>query len=70
MEEQEVTQAIDAFLLQLGTRERQIFVARYWYLTPVRQIAERIGSSEGRVKMILYRLRVSLREYLRREGLC
>ncbi len=69
IEERELEQAIDAFLAALPAEERKIFVARYWFVAPVKEIAARLHCSPGKVKTTLYRLRGRLRGYLREEGL-
>lgn len=70
IEEQELEQAIDAFLSTLSVSERKIFVARYWFVAPVKEIAAKLNCSPGKVKTTLYRLRGRLRSYLQEEGLC
>ena len=46
-----------------------IFVKRYWYLAPVKSIADDMGCTEGKVKMSLHRTRKQLRQYLEQEGI-
>ena len=70
LEAAELRRALDAFVAALPETERKMFVARYWFLAPVAEIADRLGCSEGRVKTALYRTRGRLRAYLREEGLC
>ncbi len=60
--------AISAFLHLQNEEKRNIFLRRYWYLDSISQIAQRYGIREGSVKMTLFRLRNSLREYLKEEG--
>lgn len=69
IEEQELAQAIDAFLSTLPATDRKIFVSRYWFVAPVKEIADRLNCSQGKVKMTLYRLRGRLHSYLQEEGL-
>lgn len=69
IEERELEQAIDAFLSTLSVPERKIFVARYWFVAPMKEIAARLNCSPGKVKTTLYRLRGRLRTYLQEEGL-
>ncbi len=45
-----------------------MFIRRYWYLDPVKEVADFFGCSQGRVKTTLYRVRRDLREYLIKEG--
>ena len=69
LEEEELAAAINAFLARLPEADRKLFVARYWFLTPVTRLAEKLECRPGSVKTRLYRLRQRLQEELRREGL-
>ena len=69
IEGRELTAAINAFLGTLCAFDRNVFVCRYWYLDPVRDIAKATHASESRIKSILFRLRKKLRVYLEEEGL-
>ena len=60
--------ALNIFLSSLPEKNRNIFLLRYWYFIPVRDIARRCGMTEGAVKMILQRVRSKLKEYLEKEG--
>ena len=70
VEAAQLRQAIDSFLGGLGETERKIFVARYWFLAPIGEIAGKLGSSEGKVKTSLYRTRGKLRAFLKEAELC
>lgn len=67
-ESNEFMRSVNAFLASLPAKKRSIFVRRYWFLDPVKRIAELMGTSEGTVKMTLARLRKKLREHLEKEG--
>lgn len=69
IEGRELTAAINVFLGTLSAFDRNVFVCRYWYLDPVRDIAKATHASESRIKSILFRLRKKLRVYLEEEGL-
>ena len=69
VEAQELEQAINAFLSALSVTERKVFVARYWFVVPIKEIADKLNCSPGKVKTALYRLRGRLRGYLQEEGL-
>ena len=69
LEEAELAAAINAFLARLPEADRKLFVARYWFLTPISRLAEKLECRPGSVKTRLYRLRLRLQEELRREGL-
>ena len=49
--------------------ERQVFLARYWYLAPVEEIARRMKFSASKTKSMLHRMRGRLRNRLTEEGL-
>lgn len=66
--EQELTRLLDKFLAGLPREKRIMFVRRYWYLMPIKTIAERMGMSEKKVNSALLRLRNGLKAYLEREG--
>ncbi len=64
----ELGRMIDRFLATLGETERDIFVCRYWFLAPVKEISEKFAIGESKTKMLLLRTRQKLREYLVKEG--
>ncbi|MCI9545020.1 MAG: RNA polymerase sigma factor [Acutalibacter muris] len=59
---------VENFLRSLPEERRNMFIRRYWYLDPVKEVADFFGCSQGRVKTTLYRVRRDLREYLIKEG--
>ena len=65
----ELTRILNEFLEELSTEERRVFLCRYWYLDPVKDIAKRFSFGESKVKMMLHRTRESLRDYLAKEGI-
>ena len=67
-EGRQLTESINHFLSELPKEKRIIFVKRYWYLLPVREIAQSLGIGESKVKMTLLRTRNELKQYLEREG--
>lgn len=69
IDEKIVTESIDRFLESLSPVKRKIFVCRYWYLSPVRDIARQYGMSESKVTSILFRLRGKLKVHLEKEGI-
>ena len=70
LEEQELARAINRFLSDLPAEDRKLFVARYWYLTPIRELAEKSGYTQGKIKMKLYRMRNALRRSLEEADFC
>lgn len=68
VEERELTAALARFLARLPRAERDAFVCRYWHFCPVAEIGGRFGWTESRVKVMLFRTRNKLRDYLQKEG--
>ena len=68
IQKRELARLIGAFVSGLKETEQLVFTARYYYLTPVNQIAARLGLSESKVKSMLFRLRGRLRRQLEKEG--
>ena len=62
-------EALNEFLAALPTRERKIFVRRYWYMSNISGIARDLGMSESNVKVTLMRTRDKLREHLEQKGI-
>ena len=69
LEMKELTRKINSFLKELPDGEQRMFVSRYWYLMPVKEIARNMGFSESKVKSALSRTRGKLKHYLEKEGL-
>ena len=63
----ELAAALNAFLRTLPQENRVIFMRRYWFMDPVKEIAEKYGMGESKVKTTLFRTRQKLREYLEKE---
>lgn len=66
-ESRELGELLSAFLRELPQEHRLIFMRRYWYMDSIREIAERYGIGESRVKTALFRTRKKLRDYLEKE---
>ena len=64
-----IRDALNGFLGSLKPEHRKIFLRRYWYLSPVKEIAEDYCIGESKVKMILLRTREKLRVHLETEGI-
>lgn len=56
------------FLAALPTETRKIFMRRYWYFSPIKEIAVDFSISESNVKMTLSRTRNKLKQLLDKEG--
>ena len=69
MESARITEVLNAFLHTLDQPSRILFVERYWYAKPVKEIAYERHYSESKVKSILFRTRKKLKVYLEQEGI-
>lgn len=63
-----LAEAVGAYLRTLSEEQRNMFIRRYWFLESVKQVAERFGCSQGKVKTALFRVRRGLSDYLSKEG--
>lgn len=63
-----LAEAVEAFLSTLSPEARVTFVGRYYYLDPIRDLADYYGMSESKVKSMLHRTRQGLRRHLEQEG--
>ena len=63
-----LAELLDRFLSSLPKERRVIFMRRYWYLSPVAEIAEDLAVSQSKVKMSLLRSRAALKQLLEKEG--
>ena len=68
-EAQELKEAINGFMATLNSSDRFIFMRRYWYSDPVKDIAKMADSTSNSVTVRLFRIREKLRLYLEKEGL-
>ncbi len=68
VETAELSRLISDYLRRQPDRRRIIFLKRYYYASPLREIAREEGTTEGAVKVLLYRMRGELKEELRKEG--
>lgn len=69
LQAQELADIISVFLRTLSETEREVFINRYWYCDTVKEISGRFGFTQSKVKMMLLRTRVALRDYLIKEGI-
>ena len=65
---QELAEAINTFLHRQSEEVRNVFIGRYYFLDPVKAVAQYCGMSESAAKSMLHRTRGKLRDYLREEG--
>lgn len=61
-------ESITRFLRTVPTRDRNIFIGRYFYAGAVSDIAEKYGITPNNASAILSRTRTKLREHLKKEG--
>ncbi len=64
----ELKTVINAFLKSLKKRERDIFLLRYYFSYSAKEIAERFGTDDDYVRVLLSRTRKKLKEFLQKEG--
>ena len=69
LEGEELGQLLNTFMDGLSRENRLIFLRRYWYADPVREIAERYQISESKIKTQLHRTRKKLQQFLEGEGI-
>lgn len=69
VEEIALADILNRFLSSLSLGQRKIFMRRYWYLSPIKEIATEYGMSESKVKMSLLRSRSKLKKKLEEEGI-
>lgn len=70
LEGEELGWLLDRFLEGLPLQNRLIFLRRYWFSDSVREIAQRYGITESKVKTQLHRTRKKLQLFLEKEGIC
>ena len=64
----ELIRVLNRFLKMQKAQDRDLFIRRYFYAEPVKDIAERYGMRENAVSLRLSRTREKLKETLRKEG--
>ena len=55
---------LNEFLSTLNSRDRGVFIRRYYYFEDISVIAENYGIKEGNVRTVLMRTRKKFRKYL------
>lgn len=64
----ELTNIINAFLLELPIQERRVFIRRYWHGFSIKEICGQFGFSKSKAESMLHRTRKKLRKRLEKEG--
>ena len=66
----EVDEKQNATLIPIKkTKNRKIFMRRYWYMSSIKDIATDFSMKESNVKMTLLRMRNDLKSFLEKEGI-
>lgn len=68
LEAKALAEIIADFLQTQSGEVRNVFIGRYYYMDPVKDIARYCHISESKVKILLYRARQGLRQRLEKEG--
>ena len=68
LKKKELVKLFDFFLGKLSERDRDIFIRRYWYMDPIKKIADRHACGESKIKSILARSRKKLYGLLKKAG--
>jgi RNA polymerase sigma-70 factor (ECF subfamily) len=68
IEKKLLAETINCFLDELPIQERRVFLARYWYMDSIREIASHFQFSQSKVMSMLFRTRNKLRQHLEKEG--
>lgn len=63
-----LSQCFNRFLESLSAKKRKVFLLRYWYFMPVKDIMTECNLSQSQVESILFRIRKKLKEELCKEG--
>ena len=63
-----LSDALSRFLWTLPERTRMMFVRRYFYMSPVAEIARDFSMKESAVTMLMLRTRRKLAQFLKKEG--
>lgn len=69
VEAKELADCVNRFLHRLPERECNLFLRRYFFAEPVKEIARRYGLRENAVSVTLRRTRLKLKAHLAQEGL-
>ena len=67
-EARETAAAVERWLDGLAPEDRWLFLRRYWYCASIGEIAEEFHFSASKVKSMLHRTRLGLRDHLIKEG--
>ena len=65
---EELKDALNSFLSRLSHRDRVLFLGRYWYGSPYKELAQQTGLTENNAMVRVSRLREKLRAHLKKKG--
>lgn len=60
---------MNGFIRSLSKEQRNVFIRRYWLCEGIGEIAEKLGYSENKISLILFRIRKRLKKELEKEDL-
>lgn len=66
--DEDVGKLISSFLRGQNEDTRNVFIRKYFFFDSIKQIAERFGFTESKVKNMLFYTRNKLKDYLIKEG--
>ena len=69
LDARELGLAIDRFLDTLPKQSRILFMRRYWFMSPIKDIARDVDMSESAIKVSLMRTRNEFKAHLEKEGI-
>jgi len=69
IEEKFLAECIESYLKDISPQARIVFICRYFYIDSIKDIASYYGMSQSKVKSMLYRTRLGLKEHLEKEGI-
>ena len=65
----ELGSMINGFVSSLPEKKRYVFMGRFWFFDPVKDIAEELDTSESNVYKEIVKIKTELKEYLEERGI-
>ena len=65
----EIAEEISSWLKGLKAEDRRLFIRRYWYDIPLKDLASETGMRPGKLAQKMRRLRLSLKKHLEERGI-
>jgi len=69
MEEELIANSISDYLQTLSKESRMAFIGRYYHFNSIQNISQHLGISKSKTKSMLYRIRIGLKEHLKKVGI-